>query len=287
LLNSTVLDVAVGLIFTFLAVSLAVSAIVEAIASQRGWRAATLIEGVKKLLNDPNLEGLALKIYNHALVNPLDSGTARGHFGLKNLPSYIDPGEFADALLQITNTASAAPAEIEGAIRQMQDEQLRHLFQGIYDRTEGNVTRMRSEIAAWFDNGMDRVGGIYKRQTQLWSFVIAAGLAAAWNIDTIAFSRALWQQPMLARTIASTDNPMSRDAVLKLAQLQLPIGWTCERFHQLATLTGIEMVAGWLITAFATLFGAPFWFDTLQQFVRIKGSGPSPLEKQNRTGAAA
>jgi len=47
------------------------------------------------------------------------------------------------------------------------------------------------------------------------------------------------------------------------------------------------MVAGWLITAFAALFGAPFWFDTLQQFVRLKGSGPSPLEKQNNTGAAA
>jgi hypothetical protein len=32
------------------------------------------------------------------------------------------------------------------------------------------------------------------------------------------------------------------------------------------------MVAGWLIAAFTMLFGAPFWFDTLQQFVRIKGS---------------
>jgi hypothetical protein len=137
-----------NLIFTFLAVSLSVSAIVEAIASQRGWRAATLIEGVKMLLYDPKFEGLALKMYNHALVNPLNSGTTRGHLGLKNMPSYIDPGEFADALIQITNTASAAPAEIEGAIRQIQDEQLRHLFQGIYDRSEGNVTRMRSELAA-------------------------------------------------------------------------------------------------------------------------------------------
>lgn len=287
MLNSTVLDVAVGLIFAFLAVSLAVSAIVEAIASQRGWRAATLFEGVKKLLNDPKFEGLALKMYNHALVNPLDSGTARGRASLKDMPSYIDSGEFADALLQITNMASAAPTEIESAIRQIRDEQLRQLFQGIYDRTEGKVVQMRSEIAAWFDNGMDRIGGVYKRQTQLWSFIIGVSIAAAWNVDTIALSRALWQQPMLARTIASTDNPISRDAVLKLAQLQLPIGWTCERLHQLATPAGIETMAGWLITAFATLFGAPFWFDTLQQFVRLKGSGPSPLEKQNKTGAAA
>lgn len=287
MLNSTVLDVAIGLIFTFLSVSLAVSAIVEAIASQRGWRSTTLLEGVKKLLNDPTFEGLALKIYNHALVNPLDPGTAKGELSLKNLPSYINSGEFADALLQITKMASGVPIEIECALREMQDDQLRHLFQGIYDRTEGNVTRMRAEIAAWFDNSMDRIGGVYKRQTQLWSFIIAVGIAVACNVDTIAFSRALWQQPMIARTIASSENSVSRDAIVKLAQFQLPIGWNYERFYLLASLAGLEMVAGWLITAFAALFGAPFWFDTLQQFVRLKGSGPSPLEKQNNTGAAA
>jgi hypothetical protein len=44
---------------------------------------------------------------------------------------------------------------------------------------------------------------------------------------------------------------------------------------------------GWLVTAFATLFGAPFWFDTLQGFVRLKGAGPSPQEKTDKTAASA
>jgi hypothetical protein len=69
--NSTVLDVAVGLIFTFLAISLAVSAIVESIASVLKWRSSTLLEAVKELLNDSSFSGLALNIYNHALVGPL------------------------------------------------------------------------------------------------------------------------------------------------------------------------------------------------------------------------
>jgi hypothetical protein len=50
---------------------------------------------------------------------------------------------------------------------------------------------------------------------------------------------------------------------------------------------GLEILAGWFLTAVATLFGAPFWFDMLQQFVRLKGSGPSPAEKQSGAGAAA
>jgi hypothetical protein len=40
------------------------------------------------------------------------------------------------------------------------------------------------------------------------------------------------------------------------------------------------MPAGWLVTALATLFGAPFWFDVLQSVTRLKGAGPSPMERK-------
>jgi hypothetical protein len=35
---------------------------------------------------------------------------------------------------------------------------------------------------------------------------------------------------------------------------------------------------GWLMTALAALFGAPFWFDTLQRFVSLRGTGDPPAE---------
>jgi hypothetical protein len=53
--NSAVLDLAAGLIFTFLAASLATGAIVEAIASLLVVRAITLRKGIGQLLNDPNI----------------------------------------------------------------------------------------------------------------------------------------------------------------------------------------------------------------------------------------
>jgi len=34
---------------------------------------------------------------------------------------------------------------------------------------------------------------------------------------------------------------------------------------------------GGLVTAAATLFGAPFWFDALEKLGRVKGTGPSPI----------
>jgi hypothetical protein len=62
--NSAVLDLAVGLIFTFLAASLATGAIVEAIASLLMVRASTLWKGIGQLLNDPKYSALAKEIYS-------------------------------------------------------------------------------------------------------------------------------------------------------------------------------------------------------------------------------
>jgi|GEM_PF-4765725 len=38
----------------------------------------------------------------------------------------------------------------------------------------------------------------------------------------------------------------------------------------------VHMVAGWLLTAFALMIGAPFWFDTLCRFVNIRNVGIKP-----------
>jgi hypothetical protein len=77
--SSAVLDLAIGLIFTFLAVSLATGAIVEAIASFFAVRAITLWKGIGQLLNDPDSHGLAKEIYAHAAVNPAQRWNHRKH----------------------------------------------------------------------------------------------------------------------------------------------------------------------------------------------------------------
>jgi len=286
--NSTVLDVPVGLIFTFLAVSLAVSAFTESIATILQWRARTLLQGVKDILNDRDLSGIALSLYNNALVSPRDRGTAKGEKDLKNLPAYIDPDDFASALIDVTGMIQEAPDKIKASIRsKVPDPQLQSLLEGVVDRTGGDLTKVRSEIAAWFDNSMDRLSGAYKRKTQLCSFLIALTLAAALNISSIGIGKALWLQPMVARTIAPNAGLSALQAVNELKSLGIPVGWSKTQLNDLKSWIGVEMVVGWLITAVATLFGAPFWFDTLERVVRLKGSGPSPAEKRSNISAAA
>ena len=97
--GSTILDVAAGIIFGFLAISLFTSAALEAINSLLNVRVKNLRTGIMALVNDPNFTGLAKQLYQHALVNPLGPG---GADPLKNAPAYVDKTQFAEALLDIT-----------------------------------------------------------------------------------------------------------------------------------------------------------------------------------------
>jgi hypothetical protein len=298
--NSTILDVLVGLIFVFLVVSLVASAVTEAFASLVKLRSSTLLTGIQELLNDPKGTGIAKELYNHALISPRDTGGKADTSQMRLIPAYIDPTQFADAMIEVTKllgkTAEQMPGEISSS--ELLSPQTKDLLSGMVTRAQGNVESLRAELATWFDSAMDRVGGAYKRRTQLIGFVVALSLTGVLNIDTIAVAKALWLQPMMTKSIDLQKIPEPRDALAKLESLPLAIGWDMSaqsqsdandkpRSDSTRFLMWATRILGWLITAVASLFGAPFWYDALQSFVRIKGAGPSPAEKRTGAGAAA
>jgi hypothetical protein len=327
--GSAILDVAAGIVFGFLAVSLFTSAAVEAINSILNARTKNLRTGVMALVNDPSFTGLAKDLYQHALINPLGPG---GADPTKNAPAYIDKTQFAEALLDITGLSAASPEAaaqapgVEAAaqlksridalnaeVAKIKDPQIKQLLEGIVTRSAGDIGRVKVEVANWFDNGMDRLSGHFKRRTQVMTFFIALVTAFVVNLDTIRVGTLLWEQPALAEKLklisVKPSDPTSVDQVIAtgqqaiaaidgMVQNGLPVGWPPGHFLDIQDRPGhwqafwvaspsiwYRSVLGWFITAVAALFGAPFWFDTLQSIVRLKGSGPSPAEKA--TGRAA
>lgn len=266
--NSTVLEVAIGLVFCYASVALITSSIYEAIASWLNLRSKTLFKGIQSLLNEAEGKNqtLLLGIYNHALASPLGDGTATSIKDLKQKPSYIDSKNFASALIQTVQSASGDFIQLGQDINGIQNEQMKQLFRGMYDSSAGKIENFQNDLAAWFDKGMDRVSGTYKRQSQLWCFVIALGLAGIFNIDSLHLFTTLWQHPALVEQIS---NPAtSTEAALASIQT-LPIGWLTNKFC-------FSSVIGWLITASTSLFGGPFWFDLLNQLINLRGTGNKP-----------
>ncbi|HEY4186239.1 MAG TPA: hypothetical protein VGP07_14275 [Polyangia bacterium] len=265
MLNSTVLDVALGLVFCWGAVALIASSIYESIASLLKLRARDLLNGVKELLNDQAFTGLALGVYRSALVNPRAPGTSTTETTLTVKPSYIDPMHFAAALLEAIQGAPDAVADLDKKIAAIKDDQIRTMVLGMYARAGGQIEETQKQLAGWFSAGMERVSGVYKRRAQVFSFLIALAVAAALNIDTFHLFRALWIHPA---DIAGLPVPVA--ASTALAELkELPVG------RPGLPLTLVS-VLGWLATACSAPFGAPFWFGLLQRLVNLRGTGPKP-----------
>src|SRR5580704_8500978 len=110
--GSNALEIAIGIVFVYLLLSLLCTVINEGIANFFEMRGKNLLEGVKNLLNDPEFTSLAQHVYNHGLIGGVMQGVT--DFSQKNrLPSYIAPTNFALALLDILGSNGAGPVVVE------------------------------------------------------------------------------------------------------------------------------------------------------------------------------
>jgi hypothetical protein len=291
--NSNIIDVAIGLVFIFLLLSLICSAAHEIIEAFMKARAANLERGIQELAGN-NSQEFVSSLYDHGLINSLYKGRyapmAKGFFRRlfqryihgPDLPSYIPSKNFALAVIDLKNTGAALPQNIKDAIQ-------------AFERVAGqDAAQLQRHLEEWYNTAMDRVSGWYKRRSQ-W-IVLALGLltAVAVNADCIAIAKRLSTDSNLrqsvehmaegaAKTNPATDTrtpidrikadlasldgiglPLSRDYSLKDPRAL----WTATRMHW----------AGWLITALAVSLGAPFWFDMLNKIMVVR-STVKPSEK--------
>jgi hypothetical protein len=328
MLNSTTLEVAIGMALIYLLLSLFCTAINEAIAGILGSRAKNLEKGINSLFTDglktkattggngvaiPAVT-LAQAIYAHGLVQSLYKSTASELTGWtfgSSLPSYIPARTFSSALLDILFPASdpaAAPA-VAGAnapgapvvaaagpaaalstmlasVQALPESKGKEAILALVSQAGGDITKTRQALENWFNDGMDRVAGWYKRRTQLVLFFIGLILAVCLNIDSVRIGRALWVSPA-ARSYAvaaaeqyagdESKKIVNKDASTQLAALQslaLPIGYDTSKHLWMNASAGslVVVLAGWLLTAIAMTLGAPFWFDTLNKFMMARST---------------
>ncbi|HEY1986366.1 MAG TPA: hypothetical protein VGG85_13195 [Terracidiphilus sp.] len=330
-------------------------------------------------------------IYDHGLVQSLYrcSGTSDGT-SAKNLqkpPSYIPSRTFASALYDIlfanmpattpgatppregapqeqgappkgpdVNVVDAAEARLQGmmqALNALPDGAAKQAILTLVRECNGNAVKTRQAFEHWYDDGMDRAAGWFKKSTQMNLFLIGLAMAVVLNVDSIQLGRALWTTPARrefavasADTIAKNLAPVVRpaanakpaddakpgaidpsrqdaapttqnadaanaassgtaakasDFLEMLEQLDLPIGWNDGTVkwwfhrseHPLWLFHGKDhplwfglflSLFGWVLTAIAVTLGAPFWFDTLNQFMVVR-STIKPREKSEVEGS--
>ena len=268
-----ILDIGLGLVFFYVILSLVASSVQEWIASLLSLRARNLRSGVNNLIGDE----YAKKLYGHPLIKNL---------GKKNrLPSYIAPETMSSVLLGIIAKEHGEKALISHSADELRDlvgkiddiHPLKEVLGALIDDGEGGAGELKAKLSGWFDEGMTRVSGWYKRQAKLFIFGIAAVVTVASNARTIHIAEALWRNDALRTQLAVQAEAAVREgevAELEVKQLErlerFPIGWNGSPW---TWIEFFKSLAGWLITAAAVSLGAPFWFDLLSKVANLRGAG--------------
>ena len=346
--QNAVIDVAIGLVLMYLILSLLCTVINEYIATKLRLRSKSLASALEKLLDN---ESLRNTFYKHGLIvtnkqatatgpqstmsgvvsiGKFTSGTARNLLNLqpaaspdpqaapsphKDHPSYISSRSVALALIGSLDTTKPLPVfqDIKDSVEKLPKSHIRDALLSSMTAAGGDLDKLRTGIASWFDDSMERLSGAYKRQLKWISMLTGLIVAIAFNADSLKVVTTLWHDPgrraaviEMATTVAKksdTEVPKSGDetnlenAINKAEStlLPLPVGWhfTPEEVSQgywecvkmkLQALT-LTQILGWLLTAAALSLGAPFWFDLLQKFVNIRGAGGRPKREDEKQPA--
>jgi hypothetical protein len=313
-----VLDVAIGMVFTYVLLAIVVSGLQEVVAGWLNMRGKALKSGVELLLGGTAPDGtpdttLFAKVFGHGLISEISS---------RKLPAYVPSRNFALAVMEALKDGSQGPllSQVENSVARLPAGAARDALTSFVTHAAGNVDDLAKRIETWFDDGMDRLSGTYKRHAQVWLLAIGLAVSVALNIDSIALIRTLATDDKararmveLAEAYAGSTKvgdkvtqEQANEAIAKLNSLPLQFGWRevaakpgeersawelfKARFRPASPEIGWQgegtwMVVGWLISALAATLGAPYWFALLQQLFNLRNTGGKPPGTREKQGA--
>ena len=220
--NSSILDIAIGMIFLFVLVSLLCSAINEIIAQFLQMRAKNLEAGLANLLQSGDGNKLVNDLYRH----PLISGLAKPG----DKPSYIPSKHFTLALMDImSGNTGKVPTDNRSLIEAIekyslfgQTEAGKSIILLLHEAGD-NSEKSRKNLEDWYNDAMDRVGGWYKKKTQIIILCTSLFVCISLNIDAIQISKSLWTDIALRQALVQAASSADIDTLISQMTDKAPL----------------------------------------------------------------
>jgi hypothetical protein len=224
----------------------------------------------------------------------------------RSRPSYLPPRAFSLAVAETLARGAPDSPQQGSTLWQQSDEEIlarvktvlaslpkgqaREVLQKAIANAGGTLEGFRAQVEHAFDDAMERASGWYKRKVQVVLVILATVGVIGLNVDSVRIANRLWNDVPLRAAVAAKaggqrDPQTAADAVAKVRQLQLPLGWAAGNAPDGVRQT-LGRMPGWLLTIAALSLGAPFWFDLLSRVARLRGSGvpESPRSLSDATG---
>lgn len=311
------LNVAVGLIFVFLVLSLFATGINELIAHAIALRGRNLMDAITFMFDETKEHApfdIKEKLEKDPLVNKLR--TKRWFLSGKTntpRPSYIANETFSDILLKDLFKAkignSVTVGDLKDKIAEIYpnaESDTRKMLEDIVDQSGGEIEKLKSGLEAWYDDIMVLATEWYKKRIRWFLFIIAMVISISLNANTFSIVNNFSSDPEALATVLaqaeqyvqeqSSEQPTTGgnaepltlenkyEAVEKILDEQLDksssimgMGWYIEGTDERVPFTWTTPI-GWLLTAFAISLGAPFWFNILRNAISLKNTAQLKAE---------
>jgi hypothetical protein len=215
---------------------------------------------------------------------------------------------FPDA---VRDAAGAGSGSLLGTLRseinQLPPElALKPALVSLVNRAGDDLSAFERSLEQWYDDQMAMISGWYKRWARVVLGMFGLLVAVLVNIDAIQVAHGLYidgptQQAVVAsaeagslcqdKAVGPARSDCAKAAIADLKADGIPIGytaacrplkgsfadcwaWSSNVEHHWYDL-GLKIL-GWLITAFAVSFGAPFWFEALSKLGNLRNTGTKP-----------
>ncbi|MGJ8641386.1 MAG: lipase family protein [Opitutaceae bacterium] len=339
------LEIFIGLFFVYLVLSTLVTSVSEILIARRNTKARVLRESIRRLFcgnkaleqeffNDPEIK---------SLIDPkrLEKAEKNSKYQCHVAPSALESETFAKVLLRIlekepSHTLGTFRAALESWCVQSQaeDQKAKRLeLAGILYRQIDNAAVLQqadpqlrerdallTAIGAWYEEGMERSRGIFRRIVQKYVLFSALLITVLLNADTIRIVQALSNNEAVLSTtvkaaltqkgeisnIPSSDKSKKdfqeiveklENSAVELENVGVPLGWDSYEWEKLKqTDTSFWLAAGGVLgyfflkivglgaTTIAASLGAPFWYDILNKLAKVRSSASSQGSQKSEGG---
>ncbi len=209
----------------------------------------------------------------------------------QSLPETLKESLFSLAKKASTSIAAKASETVLSTAQDLAQEPIANMKILLSD-LESDVSALKLEIENWFNRGMDRASGVYRRNAKAVSLIIGFAVAISLNADSLHILDRLSKDPIIRNAINQaaeevaannpevTVNELQQQMDEALTGVSIPIGYGDEVVQaQKEAQDGWfiplipRRVIGWFITGFALSMGASFWFNLLKRVIDIKNTG--------------
>ncbi|MEM6866933.1 MAG: hypothetical protein AAF528_00915 [Cyanobacteria bacterium P01_C01_bin.121] len=252
-----------------------------------------------------------------------ESLIARLKPSLGDLTALLDPNSptYNELVALAQKEGEAVHTLLEKLHQEVVPPRLRESLSTLARRAEANVDKASSEIyqlqveiESWFNHGMERASGVYRRNVKGVGILIGLAIAFTINADTFYMFQRLSSDQAIRSSIIQTAEQLDVQTLSSAAELSeefsfdqlseqlkgdlrsvgiavedaladypLPIGRSqaiiaAQEDAESAWPVPLipQRFVGWAITALALSMGASFWFDLLRKVMSVRSSGSKP-----------